>query len=136
MLSGGRGRRSTSPRTPPRGADYKMVIVVRGELRLTAGKAAVQVAHAAVLLAQEAAKRAPEAFRAWSATGQKKIALVAPTLEALETLARQARGLGLLWVLVEDAGLTEVPPGTKTCLGIGPAAASQLDPITGSLPLL
>jgi PTH2 family peptidyl-tRNA hydrolase len=113
-----------------------MVLVVRGELRLTAGKAAVQVAHAAVLLTQEAAKRAPEALRAWSATGQKKIAVVASTLEELERLAREARARGILWVLVEDAGFTEVPPGTKTCLGIGPASSSQLDPITGSLPLL
>jgi len=117
-------------------SDYKMVIVVRGELRLTAGKAAVQVAHAAVLLAQETEKRAPEAFRAWSAAGQKKIALVAPTLEDLERLAREARGHGIPWVLVEDAGFTEVPPGTKTCLGLGPAPSSRLDPITGSLPLL
>jgi len=124
------------PRTAPGGPDYKMVLVIRGELRLTAGKAAVQVAHAAVLLTQEAVKRAPEALRAWSATGQKKIALVASTLEELETLAREARARGILWVLVEDAGFTEVPPGTKTCLGIGPASSSQLDPITGSLPLL
>jgi PTH2 family peptidyl-tRNA hydrolase len=113
-----------------------MVLVVRGELRMTAGKAAVQVAHAAVLLTQEAAKRAPEALRAWSATGQKKIALFAATLGELETLAHEARAKGILWVLVEDAGFTEVPPGTKTVLGLGPAPSSQLDPITGSLPLL
>jgi PTH2 family peptidyl-tRNA hydrolase len=113
-----------------------MVLVVRGELRLTAGKAAVQVAHAAVLLAQEAQKRDPDAFRNWSATGQKKIAVVAPTLNDLEALAREARRLGILSVMVEDAGFTEVPAGTKTCLGLGPAASSQLDPITGSLPLL
>jgi peptidyl-tRNA hydrolase, PTH2 family len=116
--------------------DRKMVIVVRGELRLTAGKAAVQVAHAAVLLALEAERRAPEAFRAWSAGGQKKIAVVASTLEDLEALAREARRRRLLWVLVEDAGFTEVPPGTKTCLGIGPALASEVDPVTGNLPLL
>ncbi|HTT45278.1 MAG TPA: peptidyl-tRNA hydrolase Pth2 [Thermoplasmata archaeon] len=125
-------RRSTSA---GRG-DCKMVIVVRGELRLTPGKAAVQVAHAAVLLALEAQKRAPEEFRAWSAGGQKKIAVVASTLDELEALAREARRRGLLWVLVEDAGFTEVPPGTKTCLGIGPSFASDVDPVTGNLPLL
>ena len=117
----GRARRSPTEaggricllRRPVEALDYKMVLVVRGELRLTAGKAAVQVAHAAVLLTQDAAKRAPEALRAWSATGQKKIAVVASTLEELETLAREARALGILWVLVEDAGFTEVPPGDQ-----------------------
>lgn len=118
------------------GTDYKMVVVLRGELRLTAGKAAVQVAHAAVMLASEAEKRAPEAYRAWTSGGQKKIALVAPTLEDLERLAREAKGRGVPWVLVEDAGFTEVPPGTKTCLGLGPAPASEIDPVTGDLALL
>jgi peptidyl-tRNA hydrolase, PTH2 family len=117
-------------------AEYKMVVVVRGELRLTAGKAAVQVAHAAVTLALEAEKRAPEALRAWSAGGQRKIALVAPTLADLESLARKARSLGIPCVLMEDAGFTEVPPGTKTCLGLGPAPESQVDQVTGGLPLL
>lgn len=120
----------------PLGSEYKMVLVVRGELRLTAGKAAVQVAHAAVLLALDAEKRDPAAFRPWWTAGQKKIALVAPTLEDLEALARKARSLGIPWVLVEDAGFTEVPPGTKTCLGLGPALASEIDAVTGGLPLL
>jgi len=125
------------PRRPePDGAGFKMVVVVRGELRLTAGKAAVQIAHAAVLLALEAEKRSPDAFRRWSSAGQKKIALVAPTLPDLEALARKARSLGIPWILVEDAGLTEVPPGTKTCLGLGPAHEAEIDQVTGDLPLL
>jgi len=125
------------PRRPdPGGPEYKVVVVVRGELRLTAGKAAVQVAHAAVQLAVEAEKRAPEVFRSWWAAGQKKIAVVAPTLADLETLARKARSLGIPTVLVEDAGFTEVPPGTKTCLGLGPAPAGEMDRVTGGLALL
>ncbi|MFI5413161.1 MAG: aminoacyl-tRNA hydrolase [Candidatus Lutacidiplasmatales archaeon] len=120
----------------PAGSDYKMVLVIRGELRLTAGKAAVQIAHAAVMLAGEAEKRAPAAYRAWSSTGQKKIALVAPTLSDLEALARKARSVGIPWVLVEDAGFTEVPAGTKTCLGLGPARAGEIDGVTGELALL
>jgi peptidyl-tRNA hydrolase, PTH2 family len=114
----------------------KMVIVVRGELRLTPGKMAVQVAHAAVLLAEEAARRKLRWLEPWRAEGGKKIALEVSTLAELEELRRRAIARGVLAVVVEDAGLTEVAPGTKTCLGLGPAPSSELDPVTGGLPLL
>jgi len=116
--------------------EYKVVVVVRGELRLTPGKAAVQVAHAAVMLVRLAERRDPAGLDAWLAAGQKKIALVVPTLSDLEALERDARGKRIPVVWVEDAGLTEVAPGTKTCLGLGPALTSELDPVTGRLELL
>jgi peptidyl-tRNA hydrolase, PTH2 family len=118
-----------------RGA-YKMVVVVRKELRLTAGKAAVQVAHAAVLLTRAAERRDPHSLEAWLEEGQMKIALAAPTLADLEALERAARARKIPTVWVEDAGFTEVPPGTKTCLGLGPALATDLDAVTGQLGLL
>jgi peptidyl-tRNA hydrolase, PTH2 family len=118
------------------GGPYKMVLVVRGELRLTAGKAAVQVAHAAVMLYQEAERRQGAALERWLEGGQKKIAVVAPTLDALLELQRTARSLGLPTVLVEDAGFTEVAPGTKTVLGIGPGPENEVDRVTGGLALL
>ncbi len=117
-------------------AGLKMVLVVRGELRLTAGKAAVQVAHAAVMLCEVAERHSPRELGAWRAEGQKKIAVVAPTLSEMEELYRQARGRGLPTVFVEDAGLTEVPPGTRTVLGIGPGPSELIDAVTGHLPLL
>jgi peptidyl-tRNA hydrolase, PTH2 family len=113
----------------------KMVLVLRGELRLTPGKAAVQVAHAAVLLVEEARRRRPGWVDRWRSAGQKKIAVVVDSLEEMEGLRRRAVARGIPTVLVEDAGFTEVAPGTKTCLGLGPAPASELDPITGTLPL-
>ena len=113
-----------------------MVLVLRGELRLTAGKSAVQAAHAAVLLVERARSRGDRALSAWLQQGQKKIALVVPTLGELETLERQARARRIPTVWVEDAGFTEVPPGTRSCLGLGPALASEVDSITGALPLL
>ena len=114
----------------------KMVLVVRGELRLTPGKTAVQVAHAAVMLYQEAEKHGRGRLDSWLAAGQKKIAVVAETLDDLEALRRAAKGRGLATVYVEDAGLTEVPAGTRTVLGIGPAPEAEVDAVTGHLPLL
>ena len=59
-----------------------------------------------------------------------------PSLLDLERIERQARAKGVPSVWVEDAGFTEVPPGTRTCLGLGPALASEVDAITGDLELL
>jgi PTH2 family peptidyl-tRNA hydrolase len=113
-----------------------MVLILRGELRLTAGKTATQAAHAAVMLVRLAEKKDPETLEAWLREGQKKIALVVPTLAELERLEREARAHKILAVWVEDAGMTEVPPGTRTCLGLGPAPSEKIDPVTGQLPLL
>ncbi|NNN17398.1 MAG: aminoacyl-tRNA hydrolase [Thermoplasmata archaeon] len=113
-----------------------MALVLRGELRLSAGKSAVQAAHAAVMLVEQARRRDESGMAEWLAQGQKKIALVVSTLDEMVDIERRARARGIAVLWVEDAGFTEVAPGTRTCLGLGPALASELDPITGSLPLL
>ncbi|HLN51342.1 MAG TPA: peptidyl-tRNA hydrolase Pth2 [Thermoplasmata archaeon] len=126
----------TSSRGRASPASQKMVLIIRGELRLTAGKAAVQAAHAAVLLVRRAETHSSSDLDAWLAEGQKKVALEVATLEEMEAIQRKARAAGIPTTWVEDAGFTEVAPGTRTCLGLGPAPASELDPITGDLPLL
>jgi PTH2 family peptidyl-tRNA hydrolase len=112
-----------------------MVLVLRLELGLSPGKAAVQVAHAAVMLADSTRERRAEVYQEWLRGGQKKIVVTARTMADLHELAAQARARRLPTVLVQDAGLTEVAPGTVTVLGVGPGHARDIDPITGDLEL-
>ena len=53
----------------------------------------------------------------------------------LRKLQQHARDVGLISSLIIDAGLTEVPPNTVTCLGIGPASESAIDTVTGNCSL-
>jgi len=112
--------------------EYKQCIVLREDLKLSKGKAAVQVAHASIL----SYDRVPVGDRKnWKEQGQKKVALKVPSLEELYNVRDDAEKLGLPCAIVEDAGLTEIPPGTVTALGIGPARAEEIDKVTKQLEL-
>jgi PTH2 family peptidyl-tRNA hydrolase len=114
----------------------KMVVVVRKDLKLSPGKMAVQVAHAAVTCAIQCRKNDLRWFKSWYNEGQKKVVVKADNLKVIYELKAIAESLGITTSLVQDAGLTEVPPGTVTCLGIGPGPNPEIDKVTGSLSLL
>jgi PTH2 family peptidyl-tRNA hydrolase len=61
--------------------------------------------------------------------GQPKIALRGADTAELDELARCAR-------TIQDAGRTQVAPGSKTVLGIGPGPARLINQVTGKLKLL
>lgn len=115
---------------------YKQVLVVREDLAISEGKRAAQVAHAALTAAQEAREGNGKWYKEWMREGQRKVVLRARDLAELRVLHEKARSLKLPTALIEDAGLTEIPPGTTTCLGIGPAPENLIDQVTGRLPLL
>ncbi len=111
----------------------KQVIVVRGDLKMSRGKLAAQVAHASL----EAWKRSkPEKREEWEREGGKKIVLEVKGEEELRRLLVEADQVGLPKALIKDAGHTELKPGTVTALGLGPEEEKKMDRVTGELETL
>ena len=115
--------------------ECKLVIVVRTDLGISKGKMAAQVAHAAVNCSLKSKKSDSSNFKRWYNEGQKKVVVKGTNESSLRELQQHARDVGLTCSLISDAGLTEVPPGTVTCLGIGPASETKINDITGNLSL-
>jgi PTH2 family peptidyl-tRNA hydrolase len=115
---------------------YKQVIVVRKDLAMTAGKIAAQVAHAAVMGAEKTKLENINWFNPWYRSGQAKVVVKINSFEQLVKVRQHAESLELTVVEVHDSGLTQLPPGTTTCIGIGPATAELIDKVTGGLKLL
>lgn len=118
------------------GFRYKQALIIRSNLKIGKGKIAVQCSHAAVSAAEEARNHFPQWWKAWLQEGQRKIALKVPDLETLLKLEDTATRNRLPVCLVRDMGLTQVPPDTVTCVGIGPAPSNLVDKLTGGLSLL
>jgi PTH2 family peptidyl-tRNA hydrolase len=116
--------------------EYKMVIVTRDDLKLSSGKLAAQVAHAAVECALIAKKEKSNWFRKWFNQGAKKAVVKTDVIEDFLIYKEKAEKLALPVVIISDAGHTEIAPGTQTVLGIGPAPSNLIDQVTGSLSLL
>jgi PTH2 family peptidyl-tRNA hydrolase len=116
--------------------NYTQNIVIRTDIKMSKGKLCGQISHAAVSSAEVARKKNPEWWRSWLNEGQRKVVLKARSLEELLELQHKAEELKLPTALVEDRGLTELPPGTVTCIGIGPAPTSLVDKVTRKLRLL
>ena len=114
----------------------KQAIVVRTDLKMGKGKLAAQVAHASLAAAEATRERKAAWYEGWKEGGQAKIVLKVGSEFVLDALFRKARSAGLAASLIEDRGLTQVEPGTVTCLGIGPGPDAAIDQITGKLRLL
>ena len=116
--------------------EIKQVMVVRTDLDMGRGKAAAQVAHASLMSYFEVERADKKIAKEWLDSGEKKIVLKVSDEEALVKLYNAFKYKGVPCALVSDAGLTEIPPGSKTALGIGPWRSAEIDQFTKGLKLL
>ena len=116
--------------------DLKMVMVVRSDLKMGTGKIAAQCCHAALGLYKSQLKKDLPRLQAWESSNYKKVVLKCTTEEDMLKIAEAARRKNLEYYLVRDAGLTQIAPGSKTVLSIGPATEEELKEVTNHLKLL
>ena len=106
--------------------EWKMVILARTDLNLSPGKLSAQCSHATHRCIKKASKKQ---LSRWEndRNCSTKIVLGVNSLEELKEIRKRARELKLTTGMIEDAGRTEIEPGTITCLGIGPGLAQEID---------
>lgn len=112
--------------------DLKQVIVVNSDLEMSEGKLASQVSHASLnaYLKTDNKKRSD-----WLSEGGKKV-VVKSGGENFTDILQDAERLNIPYYKVNDAGLTEVDPGSETAIALGPDEASKIDQITGEMELV
>lgn len=116
--------------------DTKMVILVRRDLKMGAGKIAAQCGHAVALAMVQSFDKNPAVLYQWLNHSQAKVALKVDSLEQLEEYKEKAKKKGLITSKITDAGRTQIEPNTVTVLGIGPDITEKFEDVTGDLKLL
>ena len=111
----------------------KQVIVIRNDLKMSKGKIAAQACHGCL----GAYKKAElNKIKIWEHEGAKKVIVKVNSLEELFEIKEIAKKNNVPNFMVKDAGRTELPRGTITCLGVGPDYDLIIDKITQDLKLL
>lgn len=116
--------------------EYKQVILVRTDLKMSTGKKCVQSCHASVSASDVVRVQNKPVWKVWKDSGQKKVVLKIKNLEQLREMVLKLEANKFPYFIVKDAGLTQLPPGTTTAIGIGPVLLTEIDKITGDLKLL
>lgn len=128
----------------PANEECKLVLVVRTDLGMTKGKIAAQCSHATLACyktlsraaQRDATSPAARLLQRWERRGQAKIAVQVKSEAELKDIVAKARALGITSEIIQDAGRTQIDPGSLTVVGVGPAPKSLVDKVTGGLKLL
>ena len=120
-------------------SNIKQVILIRKDLGMSAGKVAVQVAHASLEVFLSKMDSTLDLYHwikctdieyQWKEEGQTKILKEVKNESQLLSAYEKAKEAGLPCSLITDLGLTELEGENTTCVGIGPASFDEIQKIT------
>ena len=116
---------------PAQGQSPKEIcaLVVRSDLKMGKGKTAAQCCHASLGLWTETPSQG------WADSDYPHLLYKATSEDQLHAVAKKAQAEKVNWYLVADAGRTQIDPGSKTVLGLGPCGREKLERIAGDLQL-
>mmetsp|Transcript_5694 Transcript_5694/g.8859 ORF Transcript_5694/g.8859 Transcript_5694/m.8859 type:complete len:379 (+) Transcript_5694:425-1561(+) len=114
----------------------KLVFAVSMDLKMTTGKIAAQVAHACLAMYRGLIHSNPGLLQEWETMGEPKIVCKIDNIEEIMKLCASAKLKNIPSFMIQDAGRTQVAPGSVTVVAIGPERASIIDQVTGHLKLL
>ncbi|CAL0329333.1 unnamed protein product [Lupinus luteus] len=98
--------------------DFKMILVVRNDLKMGKGKIAAQCSHATLGLYKKLHNRAPKALHRWEMCAQPKVVVKIESEEDMLALQERAKSLKLPTHITIDAGRTQIAPNSRTVMAI------------------
>ncbi|KAE8077479.1 hypothetical protein FH972_016039 [Carpinus fangiana] len=90
--------------------DFKMVLVVRNDLKMGKGKISAQCSHATLGLYKKLLRRAPKALNRWEMCAQPKVVVKIESEEDMLVLQERAKSLNIPTHITIDAGRTQIAP--------------------------
>eukprot|EP00833_Pecoramyces_ruminatium_P002583 jgi/Orpsp1_1/1176615/evm.model.c7180000058333.1 len=114
----------------PINEDLVMGLIARMDLKMSKGKITAQCCHAAVALNSIVNENI---LNQWKNNGQPKYVFKCQSQEDLHNVAHKARKMNIPAYIIRDAGRTQIPSGSETVLGIGPAKKEIIVELTKRL---
>ncbi|MBI2545422.1 MAG: peptidyl-tRNA hydrolase [Candidatus Aenigmarchaeota archaeon] len=112
---------------------YKQVIILRKDVGMDKGKMIAHAIHAAIDSMRDTDD---EIVKKWDKEGSKKVVLKINSEKEFDKVQSQLKKAKLPFVIIKDAGKTQLKRGTITAIGIGPIEEKKVDKVTGKLKLL
>ena len=111
----------------PENEEVSMFILIRDDLKMSDGKMAAQVGHGVLGTYLKALNLTHKITQKWELSGMKKRFFFTDKEQSLLNVYKMAKTANLPCILIADAGRTQITPGSKTVLAIGPSLVISFD---------